>query len=214
MNNSVSMPVRFLGLFALMASTTVSFADVVVMNTLVGASGSPASYATFGTVSSFNYGYLDETFQTASIYETLTSVTLDLNFASASDTSTVYLYHVGDSSYTTIGTASSTGAGEQLVTINSLSYALNPNQAYAVILGTGAATGVSWYDTSATASGGNSPTLYGIFLVSPGQGSTQSEPGNFRMEIMAAVPEPMNVSLMGLGAVALTSAHGLRRKFA
>jgi hypothetical protein len=211
MNKSHSIPgtVFKFGLFVVAAST--SFADVLI-NTLGGAAGSPASYATAGTVSSFNYGYLDETFQAGSSYGIVTNITLDLNFASASDTSTVYLYHVGDSSFTTVGTASATSAGEQQVAINSISYALNPNQAYAVILGTGAATGISWYDTSASATGGSAQVLYGVFLVSSG-GQTQGEPGNFRMEIMVT-PEPATGAIMIAGALAIAACRARRRKMA
>jgi len=186
---------------ALCAFNPVSRADVIV-NNLPGNGFTSAGSSGQGTLS------LGEVFTPGSD-ESLSSVTLSLNF-SASDSASVYLYDTSSGAPTGTGTLLGSVSQSSSI-INGLNNALTGGTAYAIVLGPENSPGnMSWNNTTTTGSGGTG-SLGGAYSFD-GVNWNQNTGINFQMEVSAVPEVPMTGVVMGFGALAIAVGGTLRRK--
>jgi len=198
---------------ALCAFTSISRADVDILNNLAGAGG----VGTYPTGSAYNQssGSLAEEFTPGSSAN-ISSVVLSLNF-SASDSASVYLWDVTGGSGLPSGLTGGTLLGsvnQSSSVINGLNVALTGGNTYAIILGPDVNGQMSWNTTAAAGNNVAGTSVNGGFF-NVGFG-WQDEPSainqvNFQMEITAVPEVPMTGAVMGFGVLAIAVCGILRR---
>jgi len=202
-------------LLAFFAVTTVSRADIAIVNdlgdTITGEAGTTAR------------PYKAQDFSTT-VSGQISSVILDLNFnaaaVTAGSTLDVYIYNATGSGPTgsgsLLGTITATTSGAHQYSVNGLQvYSLTAGQDYAIAVDIALAGSptVAWeYAASGAA---NAPGAKGSFLNA--YNMTNSTEGwvlqtGQQREMAIAVPEPMTGAILGLSALAIAASHTLRRR--
>ncbi len=202
------------GLLVLFVSTSISRADIDIVNSLGDTIAGEAAVST--------RPYKAQDFSTT-VGGQINSVILDLNFnaaaVTAGSTLNVYIYNATGTGPTGIGfllgtiTASTSGANQySLANLQAYSLTAGLDYAIAVDIAIPGSPTVAWeYATTGSPNAGTGGNFLNAYNSTNGINNWVNA-SQQRLMAVTVVPEPMTGAILGLGALAIAASRTLRRR--